>query len=63
MRAPCRATGKVPNSNSTNWHIGALDRFAEERDLRFVFAPAAERRPRQLSVYENATVVETAQVQ
>ncbi|UYB52972.1 nuclear transport factor 2 family protein [Xanthomonas sp. AM6] len=39
--------------------------FAEERDLRFVFAPAAragtrKAGTRQLTVYENGTVVETA---
>ncbi|CTP83389.1 hypothetical protein XTPLMG730_0446 [Xanthomonas translucens pv. phlei] len=34
--------------------------FAEERDLRFVFAPATHASVRQLSVYENGAIVETA---
>ncbi len=34
--------------------------FAEERDLRFVFAPATDTSARQLSVYENGAIVETA---
>ncbi|WP_369979079.1 nuclear transport factor 2 family protein [Xanthomonas bundabergensis] len=37
--------------------------FAEERDLRFVFAPAAAGRVRELTVYENGAVVETATAQ
>lgn len=35
--------------------------FAEERDLRFEFAPEADGHARQLQVYENGAVVETAQ--
>ncbi|MDR6672239.1 DUF4440 domain-containing protein [Xanthomonas sp. 1678] len=35
--------------------------FAMERDLRFVFAPAADTGTRRLTVYENGAVVETAQ--
>ncbi|WXF85156.1 DUF4440 domain-containing protein [Xanthomonas translucens pv. undulosa] len=34
--------------------------FAEERDLRFVFAQATHASVRQLSVYENGAIVETA---
>jgi hypothetical protein len=37
--------------------------FAEERDLRFVFAPATHASVRQLSVYENGAIVETATAQ
>jgi ketosteroid isomerase-like protein len=37
--------------------------FAEERDLRFVFAPAAEGRACTLTVYENGIAVETARAQ
>lgn len=37
--------------------------FAEERDLRFVFAPATDANLRQLSVYENGAIVETATAQ
>lgn len=37
--------------------------FAEERDLRFVFAPATDASVRQLSVYENGAIVETATAQ
>jgi hypothetical protein len=37
--------------------------FAEERDLHFVFAPATDASVRQLSVYENGAIVETATAQ
>lgn len=37
--------------------------FAVERDLRFEFAPAADGRMRELTVYENGAVAETAQAQ